>query len=91
LIKVAHHGSKFTTGEEFINIVNPQHAVISSGKNNYGHPAQEVIDRLVSADSQVWRTDKCGCVIVDLFKERYTVRTYVDINREQESNSADWK
>src|SRR5690554_3292575 len=45
LIKVAHHGSKFTTGELFLEKVLPDHAVISSGTNYYGHPAPEVVAR----------------------------------------------
>ena len=47
LIKVAHHGSKTSSSEKFLKIVNPRIALIGVGKNNnFGHPSYEVIRRL---------------------------------------------
>ncbi len=47
MLKVAHHGSKNSTKEEFLEIVNPKASVISCGKDNsYGHPHKELLERL---------------------------------------------
>lgn len=56
-LKVAHHGSKFSTGEEFLAKLGLNFAVISSGENNYGHPSPDVVDRLNSAQARILRTD----------------------------------
>ncbi|NLW12215.1 MAG: DUF4131 domain-containing protein [Clostridiaceae bacterium] len=76
LIKVAHHGSRFTTGELFLSRVRPRHAIISSGPNFYGHPSMDVIDRLTAVECMTWRTDFCGCVIVDMNNSEAKIRNY---------------
>ncbi len=64
VLKVAHHGSKYSTGNDFLNAVNPEEAIISVGKNNtYGHPAGDVLDRLRKHGATIWRTDEMGDVI----------------------------
>jgi len=61
ILKAGHHGSKTSSSEEFLRAVSPQFAVISAGrKNRYGHPHQEVIDRLNSFGIKVFRTDLDG-------------------------------
>lgn len=61
VLKVAHHGSKYATSEEFLSAVGPEEAVISAGKNNsYGHPAPEIIERLLEHGIKIWRTDVMG-------------------------------
>lgn len=63
VLKVGHHGSKYSTGDNFLDKVSPQEAVISSGKNNsYGHPHPEVLDRLEKRRIKIWRTDEMGDV-----------------------------
>jgi len=58
VLKVAHHGSKYATSQDFINRVKPEVAIISDGAwNRYGHPAQGVLDRLKAAEAKVYRTD----------------------------------
>ena len=65
VIKVGHHGSSTSTGEEFFNRVNPTFAVISSGENNdYGHPHKEVLDRLKESNIKIFRTDTDGTVVI---------------------------
>lgn len=61
VLKVSHHGSKYATSEEFLNNVSPEEAIISAGKNNsYGHPAPEIIERLLKLGVMIWRTDEMG-------------------------------
>lgn len=61
ILKVAHHGSKYSTSEEFLMESSPKIAVISSGKNNsYGHPTEEVLQKLKKFGIRVFRTDEYG-------------------------------
>ena len=61
ILKVSHHGSKTSTLEEFLQAVHPMIAVISVGrKNRYGHPNQDVLDRLKNFGVNVFRTDTDG-------------------------------
>ena len=64
LLKVGHHGSKSSTGQSFLDKVNPKYAVISVGKgNSYGHPTQDVMNRLKAKNIPVYRTDENGTVV----------------------------
>ncbi len=60
ILKVAHHGSRFSTSDAFLDMVSPKEAIISVGKNRYGHPSPEVLDRLASRGISVHRTDAEG-------------------------------
>lgn len=60
ILKVAHHGSRFSTSDIFLDRIRPKEAIISVGKNNYGHPAREVIDRLTKRSIRIYRTDTEG-------------------------------
>jgi len=62
ILKVGHHGSKFSTSEEFLKAVNPKISIIEVGKNSYGHPTKEVLNRLASIKSKIFRTDRDGLV-----------------------------
>ncbi|MCB2361971.1 ComEC/Rec2 family competence protein [Clostridium estertheticum] len=63
VLKVGHHGSKSSTGQSFLDKVNPKYAVISVGKgNSYGHPAQRTMNRLKSKGIAVYRTDENGTI-----------------------------
>lgn len=62
-IKLGHHGSKTSTGEEFIRAVSPKEAIISCSLNNYyGHPNKEVLDILEKEDIKIRRTDLEGTI-----------------------------
>jgi len=65
ILKVAHHGSKYATSEDFVKRVQPKAAIISDGAwNRYGHPAQSVLDRLKAAGVNVYRTDLQGEITI---------------------------
>ena len=60
ILKVAHHGSKTST-ENFLELVNPKNCLIGVGKNNlFGHPSNEIVERLEELDVKVYRTDING-------------------------------
>lgn len=60
LLKVPHHGSKTGMTQAFIDWLHPKLAVISVGKNNYGHPSHEAIGLLQSVGAKIFRTDQDG-------------------------------
>lgn len=71
IYKVAHHGSKTSSTEDWIRKIQPRYALISVGeKNRYGHPSQEVIDRLQKIGTQIFRTDKLGAVTVRIDEDK---------------------
>jgi competence protein ComEC len=64
VLKVGHHGSKYSSSEAFLDSLEPKYAVITVGaKNRYGHPAGEVLDRLMNEHIHIYRTDLNGAVI----------------------------
>lgn len=61
ILKIAHHGSKTSSIQEFLDEVNPKIALIGVGrKNKFGHPNQEVLERLKEKGIQIYRTDQNG-------------------------------
>jgi len=63
VLKVAHHGSKYSTSDIFLAAAKPQIAVISVGaKNTFGHPTPEVLQRLEKSGIKIFRTDQNGDV-----------------------------
>lgn len=65
ILKVGHHGSKYSTSDDFLDYVNPESAVIQVGKNNYGHPAPEVIEKLNNNNIIVYRNDTDGAIMIN--------------------------
>lgn len=64
VLKVGHHGSDSSTSTDFLNKVNPKHAVISVGKgNDYGHPTQATMDKLKNKKIPVYRTDENKTIV----------------------------
>jgi competence protein ComEC len=74
VLKVGHHGSRHSSSAPFLRAVAAEEAVVSVGKNNYGHPAWAALKRLESAGSRVWRTDRDGDVRVIFNKGIVSVR-----------------
>lgn len=71
VLNVAHHGSNTSTSEEFLEKVNPKFAVISCNSddgNNYGHPHQEILNRLLNymSENHIYRTDLNGNILLNI-------------------------
>lgn len=70
VLKVAHHGSRYSSTDEFLQQVKPKLAVISCGyANRYGHPHEETISRLKWSGCRILRTDEYGCINIVLNKD----------------------
>lgn len=63
ILKAGHHGSRYSTSEALLDILQPKEAVISVGKNNYGHPHPEVLSRLEAHGVTLLRTDTMGDIV----------------------------
>jgi len=74
VLKVSHHGSKYGTSQELLEAVKPKLAVIGVGKYQWGHPAEEVIERLAKFKIPVLRTDLEGDIEVVSDGKRWYVK-----------------
>ena len=69
ILKVSHHGSKTSSTQEFLELVHPKIALIGVGENNlYGHPNDDVIERLKNINAKIYRTDNDGEIIIEVNK-----------------------
>jgi len=74
ILKVGHHGSKTSSGKEFIDEIEPKYSIISVGKNNrYGHPNKEVFENL--DDSKIYRTDEDGSIMFKIKNSKLEIET----------------
>ena len=74
VLKVGHHGSRTSSGKEFIDEINPKYSIISVGKNNrYGHPNKEVLDNL--KDTKIYRTDQDWSVMFEIKNNKLKIGT----------------
>jgi competence protein ComEC len=72
ILKVAHHGSKGSTGDSFLASYCPNLCLISCGKNNrYGHPASETLERIEKCKATALRTDQIGAIEVRCRRQTY--------------------
>lgn len=64
LLKVSHHGSRYSSSLEYLKRVSPRYAIISCGKgNSYGHPESRVLKDLKTVQAEIYRTDKLGSIV----------------------------
>jgi competence protein ComEC len=75
VLQVAHHGSATSTSLAFLEQIRPKLAVISVGRNNYGHPTQAVLSRLQQAGVKTVRTDQLGTIKLFLRDNQLRVQT----------------
>ena len=77
ILKVSHHGSKYSSSGEFIEMVKPKLAIIEVGiDNKYGHPTKEALARLKSIISYVFRTDQNGTI--EIVAENQKLKVYTE-------------
>lgn len=75
VLKVAHHGSPYSSMAEFLEQADPEFSILSVGKNNYGHPSTDVIERLTAKESKVYRTDLSGAIMLTTDGRKLKIRT----------------
>ncbi len=79
VLKLAHHGSDTSTGSAIVDAAGPSYALISAGaENQYGHPHQEVLDRLEGI--KILSTKDAGMVQLNIKSDRLCVRTKLDVS-----------
>lgn len=69
VLKVAHHGSRYSTEEDLLEQTSPQLALISCGENSYGHPHKETIERLEAVGATVLTTPEQGAIVLEIGEE----------------------
>ena len=73
ILKVSHHGSKYSSDANFLAAASPKISVIEVGKNSYGHPTQDALSRLMAAGSQIFRTDLDGTMKLDIAGDKILI------------------
>lgn len=91
VLKVGHHGAKTSTSAAFLKAVKPTYAVISVGKNSYGHPTAETLNRLKSGKVNVFRTDKQGNIIATTNGNSLSFNTKPAVNNSSPAPAATYK
>lgn len=77
ILKVAHHGSRNSTSEELLEVIQPKLAIISAGKNNrYGHPHKETVERLLNSGAKIFMTSESGAVTLKIYGKRITIEEF---------------
>ena len=83
ILKVAHHGSGYSSSEGFLAWLNPDYAVISCGKKNrYGHPHPDTVERLSGCGSQILQTKESGAIIWKTDGHRITWKGWKTVREE---------
>jgi len=75
VLKVAHHGSKYSSATAWLNMLDPGTALISVGKNSYGHPSPDALNRLEQVGADIYRTDQNGTIEVIFGDNGYFIKT----------------
>ncbi|MDE6419480.1 MAG: MBL fold metallo-hydrolase, partial [Lachnospiraceae bacterium] len=79
LLKTAHHGSRYSTSEEFLKLVRPRIALISAGvDNSYGHPHAETLLRLYEQGCDSYQTPECGAITIRVDRKGMRVKTFFE-------------
>ena len=80
ILKVAHHGSRFSTTEEFLDRFSPKIAVIQVGRNSFGHPHPQVLDRLNHRNIKVYRNDQQGAIHMMIKKGELNIKSTLNFS-----------
>lgn len=80
LLKVSHHGSRYSTTDAFLSAAAPSLAFISAGaNNNYGHPHAETLQRLKEHGCTYYSTIDCGAITINIKPSCITIKKYIDL------------
>lgn len=86
VLKVPHHGSRYSTSSKFLEKLGAEYGMISVGvRNFYGHPNQSTLERLKENDTQIRRTDTQGALFIRTDGKQYTVQTHMQEEKTSES------
>jgi competence protein ComEC len=66
ILKVGHHGSRYSTGSRFLEAVSPELAVFQVGKNTFGHPHPSVIEKIEQSGARIYRNDTSGAIMFSI-------------------------
>lgn len=79
ILKVGHHGSRNSSGSDFLKKVSAMYGIISCGKDNrYGHPHAETLERLKMADTKYMTTKEHGAIILSIERGDWSLSGYID-------------
>ena len=79
ILKVGHHGSRNSSGSDFLKRVSAMYGIISCGKDNrYGHPHAETLERLKMADTKYMTTREHGAIILSIERGDWSLSGYID-------------
>ena len=89
VLKAAHHGSRTSSSEAFLQRVAPRHVVISVAEPSpYGHPHPETMARLLNAGAEVWRTSRCGALAISTDGQDLLVAPTIKCESERRSDDS---
>ena len=74
ILKISHHGSGYSSSEEWLSLLSPEAAVVSTGRGNgYDHPSYEALSRVASAGAEIYRTDELGDIVITIDEGGYAL------------------
>lgn len=80
ILKIGHHGSRYSTGDSFLDVVSPEVAVFQVGKNNFGHPHPTIIDKCRKKGIIIYRNDLDGAIIFEEEERIWHIETLLRRN-----------
>ncbi len=84
VLKVPHHGSAKAASDRLLAACAPHIAVISVGENNFGHPADETLEKLDACGAKVLTTRDCGAITLTLLGDSWHIETFLEAQHELE-------
>jgi len=79
ILKIPHHGSKNSSSQELLDLLEPRIAVIQVGRNNFGHPDETVLEKLENRNISLYRNDLNGAIIITISGEKVITRTTLNL------------
>ncbi len=80
ILKVGHHGSRYSTGDLFLAAVSPKIAVFQVGKNNFGHPHPTIIEKCKKKGIIIYRNDLNGAIIFEEEDQQWHIKVLLQKN-----------